>query len=273
MRLMIRHEIVYSFSEPQQRLVELLRVTPASFAGQAVVDWRIDVDCDARLKYGRDGHGNETTMLYVNGPVSRIRLAVAGEVLTDDRAGMIVGSNEPLPALLYTRPSPLAEADEAITAFARETAGEAETMLGGLHRLMARLHERLAFDDRPAPEAAQSAAAVFAAGHGACRDHAHVMIAAARSLGLPARFVSGHLYRPEQDNEPRRSTHAWSEVEVPGYGWIGFDCARDHCPDDSYVRVAVGLDQSEAAPLMGARVGGGDEWLAVSVIVKRGAAQ
>jgi hypothetical protein len=63
MRLFVHHATRYRWSEPQHGIIQLLRVTPASFAGQAVVDWRIDVDRDARLRGGRDGFGNVTTML------------------------------------------------------------------------------------------------------------------------------------------------------------------------------------------------------------------
>jgi transglutaminase-like putative cysteine protease len=265
MRLFIRHATIYTFAEPQQRLVELLRVTPSSFAGQNVVDWQIDVDCDARLKSGRDGHGNETTMLYVNGPLTRIRIAVAGEVLTDDRAGIVGGANDPLPPLLYTRSSPLTEADEAIMHFALD-GWDPNDALGGMHRLMARLNQRLAFDDEPTAETGRTAAQAFAAGRGVCQDHAHVMIAAARSLGLPARYVSGHFWRGE-DAGPQRTGHAWAEVYLDGYGWIGFDPVNDHCPDDRYVRVATGLDYAEAAPLRGARIGRGPEWMEIAVTV------
>ncbi|MDB5684942.1 MAG: transglutaminase, partial [Sphingomonas bacterium] len=101
MRLFIEHRTDYRFSEPQARLIQLLRMTPASHAGQNVVDWRIDVDCDARLKPGRDGFGNETQMLYINGPIDRICLTVTGEVVTEDRAGMIAGTAEPLPPEVF----------------------------------------------------------------------------------------------------------------------------------------------------------------------------
>lgn len=267
MRLIVQHATIYTFAEPQARLVELLRVTPSSFAGQNVVDWQIDVDCDARLKSGRDGHGNETAMLYINGPIRRIRIAVSGEVLTDDRAGMVSGSPEPLPPLLYSRPSSLALPDVAIADFARAAMDEAGgDPLGGMHRLMARLHAHFAFDPSPPGYAVRPAAEAFASRQGACHDHAHVMIAAARSLGLPARYVSGHRFGSNDDG-PRRSGHCWAEVHVPDYGWIGFDPVHDHCPDDAYIRVAVGLDHGEAAPLLGARTGGGEEYLEVSVSV------
>ena len=95
MRLLIQHQTEYRFTEPQARLIQLLRVTPGSHAGQSIISWSIDVDHDARLRRGRDGYGNETTMLYVDGPLDHIALTVSGEVLTEDRAGMIGAAAEP----------------------------------------------------------------------------------------------------------------------------------------------------------------------------------
>ena len=74
MRLSIDHHTRYRFSQPQARVVQLLRITPSDFAGQTVLDWRIDVDCDARLRTGLDGYGTPTTMLYIDGPIEALEL-------------------------------------------------------------------------------------------------------------------------------------------------------------------------------------------------------
>jgi len=62
MRIQIDHTTIYRYAEPPRRLLQLLRLTPSSFAGQSVLEWRLDVDCDARLREGRDGYGNVTHM-------------------------------------------------------------------------------------------------------------------------------------------------------------------------------------------------------------------
>jgi transglutaminase-like putative cysteine protease len=271
MRLRIEHRTTYRFSQPQRRLVQLLRMTPASFVGQAVIDWHVSVDRDARLKSGRDGYGNETVMLYVDGPLEGITLTVAGEVLTEDRAGMVEGTPEPLPSPLFQRTTPQTAPDEAIAGFVREIAADEADPLGRLHRLCATIGQRIAFepgDGNPHRDAATT----FAEGRGVCQDHAHVFIAAARLLGHPARYVSGHLYRSDgQTVQP--AAHAWAEACVDGYGWIGFDPANGVCPTDAYVRVAAALDYRDAAPIAGARVGGGGEELSVEVAVSRAGSQ
>ena len=87
MQLSVRHVTTYTYSEPARGIIQLLRATPLSFAGQNVLEWRIDVDSDARLREGRDGYGNVTHMLYVEKPVRRLGISVTGRVLTEDQAG------------------------------------------------------------------------------------------------------------------------------------------------------------------------------------------
>lgn len=271
MRLRIEHRTHYEFSQPQRRLVQLLRVTPPSFDGQAVVDWHVEVDCDARLKRSRDGYGNEVTMLYVDGPIDRIALTVGGEVLTENKAGMVQGAMEPLPVEMFLRPTPQTIADAAITSFAHDIAESAADPLSRLHGLCGALYHRLRFDAADG-NPHRDAASTFSDGHGVCQDHAHVFLAAARVLGHPARYVSGHLWRSDgQHIQP--ATHAWAEAWVEGYGWIGFDPANGVSPTEAYVRVAIGLDYRDAAPVAGARVGGGTEELHVEVAVAEASQQ
>ena len=109
------------------------------------------------------------------------------------------------------------------------------------------------------------------AGTGVCQDHAHVFVTAARLLGLPARYVSGYLFVEDGQED---ASHAWAEVAVEGLGWVGFDVANQISPDERYVRLAVGLDYREAAPISGVRRGAGGETLEVDVsVTDQGSAQ
>lgn len=263
MRLYVSHRTDYRFSEPQTRLVQLLRLTPANHAGQSIVSWSIDMDRDARLKPARDGYGNETVMLYVDGPVDGITLTVSGEVLTEDHAGMVKGTTEPLPPLHFLQSTMLTHADAAIRDFVDALKLPTDP-LAGAHMIAEAVHEHLALDE-PHEAGDHRAAAVFAGRKGDAQGAAHLLIAAARAARYPARFVSGHLYRPYEGEA--HAVHAWAEVYVDGYGWIGFDAHEGRCPTESYVRVAVGLDHTQAASVSGARTGRGSETLNVDVRV------
>jgi transglutaminase-like putative cysteine protease len=120
--------------------------------------------------------------------------------------------------------------------------------------------------DTSATDASATAAQALSLGRGVCQDLAHVFIAASRAAGLPTRYVSGHLLRADGESE-QEASHAWAEVAIPGLGWVGFDPANRSCPTDAYVRVAIGLDYLHAAPVRGARNGGGAERMTVKLNV------
>ena len=112
-----------------------------------------------------------------------------------------------------------------------------------------------------------TAAEALALGLGVCQDHAHALIACAHVHGMPARYVSGYL-AADAEGKPHDAAHAWAELHVPGFGWIGFDPANRCCPDERYIRLGSGLDAQEAAPIRGVSRGQGVEILAVTVAVQ-----
>ena len=126
--------------------------------------------------------------------------------------------------------------------------------------------------DLAAPRAAITAAQAFSAKRGAGRDFAHVFITAARSLGVPARYVGGYFRRDDGASE-QVAGHAWAEAFVPALGWVAFDAANGLCATDAHVRVAVGLDELSAAPLRGTRYGGAGEALSIKVRIEQAAQQ
>jgi len=105
---------------------------------------------------------------------------------------------------------------------------------------------------------------------GSCRDHAGLMIAALRSLGFAARFVSGYLHLADDDDDsvPGGNTHAWVQVYVPGPGWIDVDPSSGTVGNQNLVRVAVVHQPREAIPLQGTWFGTASDHLAMKVAVK-----
>lgn len=105
---------------------------------------------------------------------------------------------------------------------------------------------------------------------GVCQDFAHVMIAIARSWGIPARYVSGYLHHRKkgEDRSGDDATHAWVETFLPSLGWIGFDPTNDILAGERHIRVAVGRDYADVPPARGTYKGGADSELAISVSVQ-----
>lgn len=104
-------------------------------------------------------------------------------------------------------------------------------------------------------------------GQGVCQDFAHVLIGALRSIKIPTRYVSGYLYEPAANRERRAemASHAWCEVYLPGVGWRGLDATNGLVANDRYIKLAVGRDYSDTAPLKGAYRGSPSQQLEVSV--------
>lgn len=265
MRLSISHRTSYRFSRPLVDVVQMLRLTPLTCLNQTVLDWRIDVDCDARLREARDGYGNIIHALYVDQPVTTLSITAQGQVMTADRAGVVAGLPSDLPPAVFLRPTILTTPDEALATFASEIAGRVTPPLGRLHAVSAAILDRMTFDV-DSSETSTTAASAFAAGRGVCQDFAHIFIAAARVGAIPARYVSGHLYRRDGSGA-QPATHAWAEAWLEDLGWIAFDPTHGICADDAYVRIAAGLDFGDVSPIVGARRGGGIEELVVDVSV------
>ena len=85
---------------------------------------------------------------------------------------------------------------------------------------------------------------------GVCQDQAHIMISAARTIGIPARYVNGYMHNNSHPSD-FQATHAWAEFYIQNLGWIGFDPTNNCCPDERYIRVSCGLDASYASPIRG----------------------
>ena len=103
---------------------------------------------------------------------------------------------------------------------------------------------------------------------GSCRDLAVLMIAALRSLGIAARFVSGYLHLADDDDVTGGNTHAWVQAYVPGPGWVDFDPSTGMVGNRNLVRVAVAHEPQEAIPLQGTWIGTAGDHLAMKVAVK-----
>lgn len=266
MHIRIRHDTHYRYERPTRGFIQALRLTPRDYDGQHVLRWRVEPSVPGLMRVREDGLGNIVHVFSPDGPATEIAIRVAGEVDTHETHGVVRNAVERMPDTYYLRHSELAAADEAIAAFADEVAHGADG-LARLHRLLAAIHGRVAFEIGPTG-VTTTAAEAFALGRGVCQDLTHVFIAAARHIGVPARYVSGYLKRADGVVE-QEAGHAWAEAKVEGLGWIGFDAANGISTTEAHVRVAIGVDYLGAAPVRGSRYGGGGEAIDVSLTVER----
>ena len=111
---------------------------------------------------------------------------------------------------------------------------------------------------------------IFAIRAGVCQDFTHVMIALCRAVSLPARYASGYIYNGPSDLlVGSQASHAWCEVYLPHVGWIGYDPTNGNLADERYVKVAVGRDYDDVAPVKGAYRGTAHCTMTVKVVVEK----
>ncbi|HEX3499622.1 MAG TPA: transglutaminase family protein [Stellaceae bacterium] len=269
MRLQVRHQTAYHYASLIHYAIQTLRLTPQPHDGLGVLRWRVRGEGRRALPSFVDGFGNLAHTHTVNHPHSSAAVFVEGEVETQPTDGVVRGAAEPLPPIFFLRPTALTSPDAALADFAASITGASE--LDRLYGLMNAVRDRI--DYRPGvTHAATPAAAALVASAGVCQDHAHVFIAAARLLGIPARYVGGYLWTGDDIHEYEAS-HAWAEAYVEHLGWVGFDAANRVCPGEAYIRTAIGLDYWSAAPVRGLRRGEASERLAVKVSVMQAGAE
>jgi transglutaminase-like putative cysteine protease len=264
MRLSIKHTTTYRYDGPVTKLVQAVRLTPVSNNAQQVLSWQVTGGDGRALSGITDSFGNIVQLHAPRAPGTEVVLSVSGTVETTDTNGIIKCPHDILPPVFFTAPSEYTAPDAAIMDLAQTAKAEGTSDIDMLHKMMNTVRDRVAYIV-DVTNVSQTAADVLAQGSGVCQDHAHIMIAAARYLDFPARYVSGYLWTPDQAVQV--ASHAWMEVLVPDVGWLGFDAANRVCPDDKYVRLACGRDYTDAAPVRGVRTGGATEVMDVRVQV------
>ncbi len=267
MRLAIRHQTSYRYSKPISYAIQTLRLSPRPYEGLNVVNWRVRGEGRHELPNFLDGYGNLVHCHTVNRAHDNAAIIVEGEVETRPTDGIVRGAAETLPPLFYLRSTRLTAVTPPIADIAHSLAGKS------FDRLIALMEEVRARVDYRAGVTQPSTTAdeALQLGAGVCQDHAHLFIAAARAIGVPARYVGGYLWAGSGDED--QASHAWAEAYLQDFGWVGFDPSNRTRPTEAYVRASIGLDYWSAAPVRGVRRGEGEEALAVKVKVKESSQQ
>jgi transglutaminase-like putative cysteine protease len=267
MRLSIRHATTYTYNPPAHRCALRLRLHPASFDTQRVLSWQVRVNGQNVPALLTTATGDRESIWTSSSPGASVEVVASGEVETGDLSGVVRGLKDSTRPGVYLRTTKLTEADKRIEGLAGMVA--TKSSLDRLHALMAAVRDAVAY--MPAATSANTTAAqALKLGKGVCQDHAHVFIAAARVMKVPARYVVGYLLALDTK---LTETHAWAEAYAPDIGWVGFDPANGVCPTDRYVRLACGLDSADAAPIRGSVAGTPQERLSASVDIGETAGQ
>ena len=266
MRLKITHATQYAYAEPAQYALQQLRIRPHSSPRQEVLSWQVELTGAHLQAQFTDQHGNLVDLVEFEPGAAQIGVVVRGEVETADTSGIAGPHVQTMPLWFYLRQTALTAPGPQVAALIADMRDAGPSDLSALHELSGRIGKQVSY--LPGETSVHTTAEqALKLGSGVCQDHTHVFLSAARSLGFPARYVSGYLMM--NDRIDQDATHAWAEAHVDGLGWVGFDISNAISPDERYVQVARGLDYRGAAPTAGFVVGGRQEDLVVSVQVQQ----
>lgn len=284
----VAHETVYEYGEPVAISHNELRLMPRRLGNQALRDFTISIDPLPETVAGRhDYFGNQVLFVALGEPHARLAITAESKVerttapppcpeaspAWEDVAAAVRHEIAPsrLEALELVFPSLLAPVAPALAAYARPSFAPGRPLLAAFTELCGRIHREFAYD----PEATSISTPVLEVlrdRRGVCQDFAHLAISCLRSLGLPARYVSGYVQTrradaPSGERELLGSdaSHAWVSAFCPVNGWVDFDPTNDRLAADRHVTLAWGRDYDDVSPVKGVTVGGGAQRMGVRV--------
>ncbi len=175
-----------------------------------------------------------------------------------------------LDAYQYVFNSPFVATRSLWRDYAETSLPPGRPLLAGVMDLTTRIHKDFRYDPR-STNIATPLEEMFAQRRGVCQDFAHLQIACLRSLGLPARYVSGYLRTLPPAGQARLigadASHAWIQAYCPGFGWVDFDPTNNSRPSDKHIIVACGRDYDDVSPNKGIILGGDQHTITVAVDV------
>lgn len=283
----IRHKTIYDYQYPVTVSHHTARLTPVTNDFQMCEKFTITVSPESTDPTKRvDYFGNEIHFFSVQRPHNSLEVESQGRVRVTavpadlDTLSMTCGEirdalkdqsrSDLLDAKQYLYPTEMTAADETVQEFTKRFLADDLPIGKALAKMLDLFWEDFKFDPE-ATEVSTPVTQVLFEKRGVCQDFAHLSLAALRSWGLSASYVSGYILTEPPAGEERLlgadASHAWVSVFVPGFGWVEVDptnrkvCGREH------VRVAYGRDYSDVSMLSGAVTGGGDHTIKVEVTV------
>lgn len=287
-RYHVVHETRVAYQSPVTLSQQYLHMTPRAFACQRIESHEVWVDpLENDGVDGLDYFGNKTRQLTITTPHQSLLVhaqSTVGLMHRHDLDGIKgTASWESLrdrlqqgmdPALVdacrYLYASPHVTGSPELEAFARLSYTPGRPQLEAALDLTQRIFDEFDFDDT-ATDISTPLEDVLKGRRGVCQDFAQLMIGCLRSLGLPARYVSGYILTHPPAGQPRLigadASHAWASVFCPGLGWVDFDPTNRCLVQHDHITLGWGRDFSDVTPMRGVVLGGGEQDLEVRVTV------
>jgi transglutaminase-like putative cysteine protease len=202
------------------------------------------------------------------------RVAAANQSSWDKLALQLRSDRSPasLAALPFLYDSPLAGSSPALRDYTQPSFPDGRPLAEAVTELMSRIYQDFSYQPG-VTTVATPLSEVLEKRQGVCQDFAHLGVACLRSIGLPARYVSGYIETQPPAGQPRLvgadASHAWFSVFTGAAGWLDFDPTNNQLIAEQHVTVAWGRDFDDVSPLRGVALGGGKHSVKVSVDVER----
>ncbi len=270
MILEVQHETRFEYTEAVAEWVSEVRMEPASDARQSCHSFHLAVSPAAEAYRYQDGFGNHVhhfNLLAIRGQV-RILAASIVETAPEPCGSAASVATYPcdlgdarLEALDFLKfRGPIRPGPRLVRLVETLRPARGARLAEAVARIGTYIHDHFEYA-RDVTLASSPIDDVLEHGKGVCQDFTHLMIAVLRSLGVPARYVSGYIHRPDKQSQ----SHAWCEALLPDAGWVGIDPTND-CPADEYfVKVATGRDFTDVPPNRGVFRGRAEESIFVRV--------
>lgn len=283
----ITHTTTYDYQSPVNVSHHQLRLTPRRLARQFRLAHELVLDPPpAVVSHHTDYFGNEVAFLTLEGAhrrfqvTARSQVAVAPAFLPDpaetpawETVRTLCRSDRSVPVLEageFTFASPLVTTGPEFADYAAPSFLPGRPLLDAVRDFIARIHADFRFDPT-ATTVATPVTEVLARRRGVCQDFAHLAIACLRSLGLPARYISGYLETLPPPGQARLvgadASHGWFACFCPGLGWLDADPTNNLFPSLQHITLAWGRDYADISPVRGVLTGGDEHRLTVAVDV------
>lgn len=294
--LEVVHETHYAYAAAVSLSHHVAHLQPLDAQGQRLLGCTIDIEPPPSFRLdATDAFGNACSHFELTASHQELRVRATSRVRLSPRFARLRAAASPpweavaerlryvagqpfVPAQEFIAPSPYVPRLTALRDWARPCFPPGRPVADAALELMHRLHAEFTYDSS-STEVDTPLAEAFTQRRGVCQDFAHLLIGALRMMGLAARYVSGYLLTRASDEGPplvgADASHAWVQVwcpDTPGLaedGWLGLDPTNDLVPAVDHIRVAVGRDYGDVAPLRGVIRGGGRHLLAVAVTTRR----
>jgi len=282
MALLANHLTTYTYGAPVSICHTDVHLTPRGDHGQTVIEHSLEIEPAPDFSAERiDYFGNVVTSFSISEPHSELKIA-ARSIVEIERVEQVHpgltppwemvrdelrrhGATSSLRAAEFVFESPRVATGPAFADYAGNSFEPDRPLIDAALDLCRRIYAEFRYEPR-ATTVTTPVADVLRTRIGVCQDFAHLMIACLRSIGLPARYVSGYL-QSGPDSTGAEASHAWASLYCPGLGWFDFDPTNDTMPNGKHVTLAWGRDYSDVSPVRGVAVGGGVQRIEVAVKV------